>query len=77
VLRLQEDLTLRQTEISLATTKTLEDMERDHITAVLNELNRRIDGPRGGARVLGINPSTLRTRMAKLGIQKPNGAISN
>jgi PAS domain S-box-containing protein len=77
VLRLQEDLTLRQTEISLASTKTLEETERDHITAVLSELNWRIDGPRGGARVLGINASTLRTRMAKLGIHKPNGASSD
>jgi chemotaxis protein methyltransferase CheR len=76
VLRIQEDLTSRQAEVVLMANKTLEEIERDHITAVLEDLNWRIDGPKGGARILGINPSTLRTRMAKLGIHKPNGASS-
>jgi formate hydrogenlyase transcriptional activator len=52
--------------------KTLEEMEREYITGILNEAEWRIEGPNGAARILGLNPSTLRTRMAKLGIQKPN-----
>jgi hypothetical protein len=31
----------------------------------------RIHGPGGAASILGINPSTLRSRMQKLGIRKP------
>ena len=74
VLRIQDELSGNPAEISSSSAgKTLEQIERDHITKVLQDLNWRIDGPRGGARVLGINPSTLRTRMVKLGIRKPNG----
>jgi PAS domain S-box-containing protein len=73
VLKIHEDFPIREAELLAASVKTLEDMERDHIAKVLEDLNWRIDGPRGAARVLGINPSTLRTRMAKLRIQKPNG----
>jgi transcriptional regulator with GAF, ATPase, and Fis domain len=54
-----------------ATTQTLEEMEREHITRTLTDAGWRIEGPKGAAKVLGINPSTLRTRMGKLGIQKP------
>jgi len=52
--------------------KTLEEMEREYITGILNDAEWRIEGLNGAARILGLNPSTLRTRMAKLGIQKPN-----
>jgi chemotaxis protein methyltransferase CheR len=51
--------------------KTLDEMERDYITRILEERAWRIEGRNGAARLLGINPSTLRTRMNKLGIQKP------
>jgi chemotaxis protein methyltransferase CheR len=53
------------------TPRSLEDMERDHIVRVLDETKWRIDGPTGAALILGLNPSTLRSRMQKLGIQKP------
>ncbi|HKP70263.1 MAG TPA: sigma 54-interacting transcriptional regulator [Pyrinomonadaceae bacterium] len=73
VLKVQEEFSVREAEMLTASVKTLEDMERDYIVRVLEDLHWRIDGPRGAARILGINPSTLRTRMTKLGIQKPNG----
>jgi chemotaxis protein methyltransferase CheR len=47
-------------------------LERDYIVQVLEDLNWKIDGPNGAARVLGINPSTLRSRIAKLEIKKPS-----
>ncbi|HEY5543445.1 MAG TPA: helix-turn-helix domain-containing protein, partial [Candidatus Binatia bacterium] len=47
---------------------TLEDRERAHIIQILNETHWRIDGPKGAAVVLGLRPSTLRSRMRKLGI---------
>ena len=51
-------------------TSSLEDIERDHILSVLEKTNWRINGDKGAAKILNINPSTLRTRMVKLGIKK-------
>lgn len=50
--------------------KTLEEVEREHIIRTLENTGWRIEGPHGAANVLGLNPSTLRTRMVKLGIQR-------
>jgi PAS domain S-box-containing protein len=50
--------------------RTLEEVERDHIVRTLENTGWRIEGPHGAANVLGLNPSTLRTRMSKLGIQR-------
>jgi transcriptional regulator with GAF, ATPase, and Fis domain len=50
----------------------LEDVEADHIRQVLKETNWRIAGRHGAAKRLAINPSTLRSRMKKLGIEKPS-----
>lgn len=51
--------------------KTLEEMEREHITHTLEITGWRIEGAHGAAKVLGLNPSTLRARMNKLQIQRP------
>ncbi|HEV7395451.1 MAG TPA: ABC transporter substrate binding protein [Pyrinomonadaceae bacterium] len=50
--------------------KTLEEMEKEYIIQTLENTGWRIDGLKGAARILGLNPSTLRTRMSRLGIQK-------
>jgi PAS domain S-box-containing protein len=47
---------------------TLLDFERAHILRVLRDTRWRIEGPKGAAVILGLNPSTLRSRMSKLGI---------
>jgi formate hydrogenlyase transcriptional activator len=49
---------------------TLEEMERAHITRVLERTRWVIEGESGAARILGLNPSTLRGRLRKLGIRK-------
>lgn len=49
---------------------TLETAERNHIIRALGETNWVIHGKKGAAEILGINPSTLRSRMEKLGIKK-------
>ena len=54
--------------------KTLEELEREYITRILDDIGWRIEGPYGAARILGLNPSTLRTRMLKLGIQRQSVA---
>jgi DNA-binding NtrC family response regulator len=48
----------------------LEELERAHIRRVLEDLSWRIEGENGAARRLGLNPSTLRGRMRKLGIRR-------
>jgi len=50
--------------------KPLDDLERDHICKVLEKTKGRIAGPQGAAILLGMNPSTLRSRLIKLGIKK-------
>jgi len=49
----------------------LEDAEREHILKALKHTNWQIHGYKGAAELLGINPSTLRSRMKKLDITKP------
>jgi formate hydrogenlyase transcriptional activator len=50
---------------------TLENVERGHILRALSETHWVIHGKKGAAELLGINPSTLRSRMEKLGIKRP------
>jgi transcriptional regulator with GAF, ATPase, and Fis domain len=54
----------------------LEDVEQDHILAVLRLAGWVIDGPRGAALLLGLHPNTLRSRMKKLGISRSSHDIS-
>ncbi|HKY73484.1 MAG TPA: sigma 54-interacting transcriptional regulator [Nitrospira sp.] len=49
----------------------LVDIERKHIIQILDSAHWRIHGPRGAAAQLNMNPSTLRSRMKKLGINRP------
>jgi transcriptional regulator with GAF, ATPase, and Fis domain len=53
------------------TLDTLENAERNHILRALDETQWVVHGKKGAAEVLGINPSTLRSRMEKLGIKRP------
>jgi formate hydrogenlyase transcriptional activator len=48
---------------------TLLDAEREHISQVVEMTNGLIAGEGGAAEVLGVPPSTLRSRMKKLGIK--------
>jgi PAS domain S-box-containing protein len=48
----------------------LEEVEREHIVAVLKQTKWRVDGPQGAARLLDMNASTLRSRIKKLGIRR-------
>src|SRR5690606_11704968 len=47
---------------------TLAESERRYISAVLARTNNTIAGKGGAAEILGIPPSTLRSRMKKLGL---------
>jgi transcriptional regulator with PAS, ATPase and Fis domain len=50
---------------------SMEDAERRHIESVLALARWVLEGPKGAAATLGLNPSTLRSRMKRLGIQRP------
>jgi transcriptional regulator with GAF, ATPase, and Fis domain len=46
-------------------------VERAYVLKVLQENHWVIEGEQGAANILGMKPSTLRSRMQKLGIRKP------
>jgi formate hydrogenlyase transcriptional activator len=50
--------------------QSIDQVERGHILAVLMQTNWRIEGSDGAAASLSLNPSTLRSRMKKLGVQR-------
>jgi len=54
-----------------ASSATLKDVERQHILAVLEQTHWRIRGPKGAAEILGLLPTTLHSRMKKLGLVRP------
>jgi formate hydrogenlyase transcriptional activator len=50
----------------------LDDADRAHILRALRDTNWIVGGPRGAASKLGLNRSTLRSKMIKLGISRPS-----
>jgi DNA-binding NtrC family response regulator len=52
--------------------KTIHENERDYIIEVLKKCNGKIWGNGGAAEILNIPPTTLKSKMKKLGIQKEN-----
>ncbi len=57
-------------------TTSLEEVEKNHIIAVLKRTGGVVEGPGGAARILNLHANTLRSRMKKLGIRKPDHGIS-
>ena len=67
-------LTIPVPQSSAAATKRspkLADVEKEHIRAVLETTGWRIRGAGGAAERLGLAPTTLETRLAKLGLRRP------
>ena len=52
---------------------SLEEIERDHIQRVLEACDWKVKGRGNAAARLGLNPSTLRFKMKKLRIRRPEG----
>ena len=69
-LRLMDTVNTPQKDLA-TTPKTLETVERDHIIRILEETRWKVSGKNSAAEILGLNSSTLRARMRKLGIRKP------
>jgi len=55
----------------VTSTLNLADLEREHIRGVLDRVQWRVRGEGGASEVLGIKPTTLESRMFKLGIRRP------
>jgi chemotaxis protein methyltransferase CheR len=69
-LRLVDELKIPRKDLP-TTQKTLQEVERNHIVRVLEQTNWKVSGPNGAAEILGLNRSTLRARIQKLGIRQP------
>lgn len=50
--------------------KTIEEVEKEHILIVLQKCNQKVYGPGGAAEMLNLPPTTLASKMKKLGISK-------
>jgi formate hydrogenlyase transcriptional activator len=48
------------------------DVEREHVRRVVESCGWRVRGVGGAADRLGLHPSTLETRMIKLGLKRPS-----
>jgi len=71
IVHIDESMTRSVAALEDTTIETLETVERKHIIRTLNETRWVVHGKKGAAEILGINPSTLRSRMEKLGIRRP------
>ena len=69
-LRLVDELKPSKRDLP-APRETLETVERNHILGILHQTQWKVSGKDGAAEILGLNRSTLRARMRKLGIGKP------
>jgi formate hydrogenlyase transcriptional activator len=70
-LRLVDELKKPPNKDLTTNPKTLEEVEREHMVRVLEQTNWKVSGKNGAAEILGLNRSTLRARIRKLGIHQP------
>jgi formate hydrogenlyase transcriptional activator len=64
----------RRTAAAGARSEKLADVERAHIHGVLESTRWRIRGSGGAAALLGLPPTTLETRMVRLGLSRPKAS---
>jgi transcriptional regulator with GAF, ATPase, and Fis domain len=57
-------------EMKISKISTVDDMQRKYILQVLEKAGWRIFGDRGAAKLLGMNPRTLQSRLKRLGISR-------
>ena len=72
VLQLDAPLSFSRRDVTPSESQdTLEAVQRAHIEAVLEECGWRINGKGNAAERLDVHPNTLRFRMKKLGLVRP------
>jgi len=64
----------KRTTMPAAQSSKLADVQREHVLRVLESCDWKIRGLNGAAERLGLRPTTLETRMAKLGLARPRSA---
>ena len=69
-LQINDSLVTKTTNSKNTSQVTLQDAERDHILNILKDTDWVISGNKGAAKILDLNPNTLRSRMQKLGISR-------
>ena len=57
-----------------ASNRSFDAMAREHVRTVLERCAWRINGPGGAAEVLAVHPNTLRSRMKRLGLARPQAS---
>jgi len=66
----KEDNKMQNAEQALQTIEELQEMEKENIIRALAKTNWRVYGEKGAAKLLGIPPTTLSSKMKSLGIKK-------
>jgi PAS domain S-box-containing protein len=61
----------RTTDVATSKLKSFEEMEREYVLEVLKAKNWKIEGRDSASSILGLPPSTLRSRIKKLGLKRP------
>jgi transcriptional regulator with GAF, ATPase, and Fis domain len=57
----------------ILTERSLRQLERENMVAALERAGWRVAGADGAAAVLGVSPSTFKSRMKALEIRRPDG----
>ncbi|WP_343485555.1 sigma 54-interacting transcriptional regulator [Allomuricauda sp. d1] len=70
VLSLKDALIKSQPAPERQMSGSLQEVEKSYILQVLEKCNWKVEGQSGASSILGLNPSTLRSRMLKLGLKK-------
>lgn len=78
VLELENDFALTSPSVrsEASEPQTLEEAERQHILRALDKTAWVVAGAKGAARLLDVNPNTLRSRLVKLGIDRSHRDLS-
>jgi transcriptional regulator with GAF, ATPase, and Fis domain len=61
-----------KTQAEFLTEAELQQRERENLLVILEKAHWKIMGPEGAAELLGVKPTTLMTRMKKMGLRRPN-----
>jgi len=65
------DLVAAHNSPEVSHTQSLEDAERRHVIGILVSTGWVVEGPKGAAKILEMNASTLRSLMKRLGVRRP------
>lgn len=60
---------------NIAQDMTLDEFQKKHILEILQRVDWRVRGKNGAAEILGLKPSTLESKMSKLGLHRPSKSL--